>query len=257
MIQMNCALYHLQSGSSNNLKISNPKKQIVTSFFTYNMTQFTGRRNFLSNALAIGAVGAAGAAVASPASASSTQGPPAKHRFVNINKIVSKWDYITRQQDEFEKEFGQKMEQLQTRQTEIQKKRTALAELLKTGSSAQTRDQERTITIATGELEYDLKQLKNESTERRVRILLAAYQQIQEVAGKWAQQNKVDALFVVQEDDPADQDLVKRFERASVRQVLWYSPELDATEEILKLLQASAGPVPAVASRPATPPDKK
>jgi Skp family chaperone for outer membrane proteins len=199
------------------------------------MTQVSGRRHFIASALTFGAVGAA-ASAATPLDLTSPQAG-SKYRYINLNKAIAQWDYVKKQQDEFEKEFGGKMDALQTRQKDIQKKRDQLTELQKGGQSAQTRELERTITIATGELQYDLDQLKKESEERRLRILLAAYQQIQEVAGKWAAQNNVDAVFVVQDDDPSDQNLVRRYERASVRQVLWYAKELDVTDQLLKLLR--------------------
>lgn len=217
------------------------------------------RRNFISNALMLGAAGAAGAGAAASADAApsvreaaSAQGAPkSNYRFVSINRVLAGWAYAQKLQDDFKAEYDRRSEALQARQVDLQKKASELSSMQIAGSTEEARRKERELTLESNALKYDIEIIKKEKSEKRLRILLSEYQQIQEAAGRWAAQNGVDSVFVIQEEDPQDDDLSGRYERAIVRQVLWYSKELDITDTVLKLLQAS-GPVPApAASRPA------
>lgn len=175
----------------------------------------------------------------SPAAAQVSSSKPA-YRFVNINKIVSGWDYARKLQDDLKAEFDRKLEAIQARTKSIQKMRDELAAASVGGATDESRRREKELALEIASLQYDSDQFKKERNEKQLRVLLAEYQQIQEIAGRWAEKNGVNAVFVVQDEDSKNDDLQGRYDRAVVRQVLWYSKDLDVTDDVLKLLQASS-----------------
>ena len=174
------------------------------------------------------------------ANSKKTPGNTNRYRFVNLNKVLEGWTKAKKTQEEFSAEFDRRAEGLRTRIADIQKKSQELNTLQQAGSTDEARKRARDLKIATEEVKYDQEQLKNDQRERRLRILLSSYQQIQDVVAKWAAKNDVDAVFVIQEEDAADSDLLGKYERALVRQVLWYSKDLDISEEVVKLLEVAA-----------------
>lgn len=221
------------------------------------MTSFLGRSTILGTALVLGLFGASalGSARYSPVQGAASR---PSFRFVNLNKVLVGWDYAKKLNEDFKLEFDSKTEALQARQKALQKKRDEIATLQASGGvTDETRRRERELSLDLAALDYDLKVLKNEKTEKRLRILLSEYQQIQAISGKWAEKNGIDAVFVIQEEDAGDEDLQGRYERAIVRQVLWYSKDLDVTDDVLKLLQASEVKAPSSGGTAPAKQDKK
>ncbi|MBI3819142.1 MAG: OmpH family outer membrane protein [Planctomycetes bacterium] len=196
-------------------------------------------------------LGAAGASVSGNTENARTATKP-NYRFVNLNKALEGWDYAKKLQVEFKSDFDQRTDALQGRQKMLQQKNDELTTLSAGGSTDDTRRREREIALEASALKYDLEVFKKEKYERRLRILVSEYQQIQSIAGKWAEKNGIDAVFVVQDEDSTiDDDLNGKYERAVVRQVLWYSKDLDVTDDVLKLLQATVTQPANAASKPA------
>jgi Skp family chaperone for outer membrane proteins len=163
-----------------------------------------------------------------------------RYRFVNLNKVLEGWSKAKKTQEEFVQEFDRRTDALRVRAADLQKKQQELQNMQLAGATDEAKKRLRDFTLASNEFKFDQDQLKNDQKERRLRILLSSYQQIQDVVAKWASKNDVDAVFVIQEEDAADADLMGKYERALVRQVLWYSKDLDISEEIVKLLEVAA-----------------
>jgi Skp family chaperone for outer membrane proteins len=177
-----------------------------------------------------------------------------RYRFVNLNKVLEGWSKAKKNQEDFAAEFDKRAEALRQKLNDLQKS-LELKTFQQAGSSEEVRKREREIKLGNEELKIDTDQLQKDRNERRLRLLLSAYQQIQDVVAKWASKNDVDAVFVIQEEDPADADLLGKYERALVRQVLWYSKDLDISEEVVKLLEVAApAPLIAPANGPASRP---
>lgn len=200
------------------------------------------RREFLGSAMALGATPVWSAAAAAPASAGAAppQGPTPRYRFINLSKIQEGWSRAQKMLEEYREEFRARAEALAQKQKELQKMKSEADSFASSGNTPAARKRLKDLATALAEAQFEEQELKRDRDERRLRILLSEYQSIQEVAGKWAQQNGVDAVFTIQEEDPADDDLQARYQRAVFRQVLWHSKELDATDAVLKLLEASA-----------------
>jgi hypothetical protein len=145
-------------------------------------------------------------------------------------------------------EFERRGEGLRSRLSELEKKNQEMRSFQASGASEEFKKRAREVALAAAELKYDEEQIKKDKADQRLRILLSSYQQIQTVVAKWSAENDVDAVFVIQEEDSAEGDLLGRYERALVRQVLWYSKDLDISEDVVKLLEVSS---PAPQSRPA------
>lgn len=224
------------------------------------MPSIFGRRDFLGSALTFGAVGAAGASLAEGAQGGEARSSKSgSYRFVNLNRVMESWSRAKKLQEEFSAEFEKRTDALKSRLADAERKRQEARSYQQGGSSEEGRRREREVALSLAEIQYDQEQLKKDRDERRVRVLLSAYQQIQDAVGKWAAQNGVDCVFTIQEDDTQSTDLAERYGRILVRQVLWHSKDLDISEEIVKLLEASSpapsAPAPAVA--PATRPASK
>ena len=199
------------------------------------------RRLFLGTALAAGTFPLAGVAPA----AAGPQGRPGSTRFVNLNQVLKGWDDAKRRHTELESELKSRAEALMARANDLDKKAKEAKQFpVPTEAS---RKLEREVQLGVQELELDRNDLKRDQRERQLRLLLSEYQQIQDAAAKWAKQNQIEVVFAIVDEDPSEGDLAARYQRAVERPVLWHAPELDATAEILKLLQAGTG---APATRP-------
>jgi len=189
-------------------------------------------------------------------SANATQGTKktSRYRFVNLNRVLEGWSKAKKMQEEYAQEFERRNDALRARVSELEKKSQEMKSFQAGGKSEEFKKRAREIALAAAELKYDDEQVKKDKADQKLRILLSSYQQIQEVVSKWSSENDVDAVFVIQEEDAADTDLVGRYERALVRQVLWYSKDLDISDDVVKLLEVSS---PAPQSRPANPQPSK
>jgi Skp family chaperone for outer membrane proteins len=193
-----------------------------------------------------------GAADAGDANANvnKNQGKKSRYRFVNINKIVQSWSRAKKMQEDLVADFDRRAQGLNERANELKAKQLNLQSYQTAGQSDELKKKTRELAIGAEEFKYDTEQLKKDKSQGKLRILIFSYQQIQDVVAKWSSENDVDAVFVIQEEEAGDTDLLGIVERASVRQVLWYSKDLDITDDVLKLLEASVPAAPT--SRPAT-----
>jgi Skp family chaperone for outer membrane proteins len=194
------------------------------------------RRGFLGSALAFGAL-ATGAAAASTTGG---QASGSRIRFVRPNAILKDWERAKQAHGEFEAEFRRRAEAIQERLTTLDKKRQELKSF--PSASPQARTAARALAQDLASIQYDQEELKRDRDDRRLRMLLSEYQQIQDASARWAKGKEVDAIFSIHEEEATDaEDLTGRFERAVVRQVLWSAKELDVTQEVVHLLNSLEG----------------
>jgi len=197
------------------------------------MDSFLDRRLFLGSALAAGTLPVVGSA----RSASSAAGQ-ASIRFLNLNELLRSWDRAKKNHSELDAKLKARTDALKQKAGDLEKK-SKEAQQFPVPTEA-SRKLERDVQLGVHELEFDRNELKREGREEQLRLLLSEYQEIQETASRWAKQNQVDVVVAIIDEDPSDQDLAARYQRAVDRPVLWHAPELNVTAEILKLLQAGA-----------------
>jgi Skp family chaperone for outer membrane proteins len=200
------------------------------------------RRLFLGSALAAGAFPLAGK------SAAQAKGG-ATLRFVNLNEVLRGWERAKKAHADLDAKLKARADELRQRASDLDKKNKEAQQFAVPNETS--RRLEREVQLGVQALELDRNDLKRDGREEQLRLLLSEYQDIQDATARWAKQNQVDVVFAIIDEDPTDQDLAARYQRAVDRPVLFHAPELNVTTEILKLLQASAVPSPAKAeSRP-------
>lgn len=170
-----------------------------------------------------------------------------RYRFVNLNRVLEGWSKAKKMQEDYAADFERRNDALRARLATLEKMTQEVKSYQPGGRSEEFKRKAREVALAAAELKYDQEQVTKDRADQKLRILLSSYQQIQDVVAKWSSEHDVDAVFVIQEEDGAESDLVGRYERALVRQVLWYSKDLDISDEVVRLLEAATG----AASRPA------
>lgn len=201
------------------------------------------RRGFLNSAFAVGAASAIPAAALAANSGSRPEGSPSaqgakpNYRFVNLNAILGGWETAKKEATKWNEEFRGRTDALERKASELDKKREEAKQAAKQGQKDEAKRLNGEVTRGVALLQVEQEELKREREEKRLRILIWEYQQIQQAVATWAAANGIDCVFTIDEEEQGDEDIVGRYERALRRQVLWFHKDLDATAEILKSLK--------------------
>ncbi|MBL8696534.1 MAG: OmpH family outer membrane protein [Planctomycetes bacterium] len=197
----------------------------------------------MNSALAVGAASALPAAALASNSGSRSEGSSAaegakpNYRFINLNAILGGWETAKKEATRWNEEFRGRTEALERKASELDKKREEAKQAAKQGQKDEVKRLNGEVARGVAMLQVEQEELKREREEKRLRILIWEYQQIQQAVATWAAANGIDCVFTIDEEEQGDEDIVGRYERALRRQVLWFHKDLDATAEILKSLK--------------------